>query len=152
MIYGEDKDFSAEIKRGRYLLYESLEIMEKYWLAKHGPYLCGDEISYADLAAYQDLVSHDAGRIIPEAVWGRYPQVRAWFRMMGERPHSKAVSAWQYQNVGRILDEGVKFPFRRKTAVLKGSEVHSGHNHGIVYAGMDDSYLEPDTDLPAVQA
>ena len=49
MIYGDDKDFSAEIKKGRYLLYESLDLLETYWL-KDREYLCGDEISYADLS------------------------------------------------------------------------------------------------------
>jgi len=141
MIYGEDKDFSAEIKKGRYLLYESLDLLETYWL-KDRQYLCGDEISYGDLAASQDLVSHDAGKIIPDGVWQKHPKVRAWFEEMAKRPHAKTVSAWQYENVGKILNDGVKFEFTRKTAVLKGSEVHSGHNHGIIYAGEDDSYLK----------
>ena len=94
------------------------------------------------MAAYQDLVSHDAGKIIPDGVWQKHPKVRAWFDTMAERPHAKTVSAWQYENVGKILNDGVKFEFKRKTAVLKGSEVHSGHNHGIIYAGDDDSYLK----------
>ncbi len=145
MIYGEDKDFSAEIRKGRYLLYESLDLLEKYWLKDHD-FLCGDEVSYADLAGYQDLVSHDAGKTIPDTVWNAHPRVKVWFHKMALRPHAQTVTAWQYENVGKILNEGVKFHFQRKTAVLKGSEVFSGHNHGIVYAGQDDSYLtaEPD--------
>ena len=58
------------------------------------------------------------------------------------RPPAKTVSAWQYKNVGKILNDGVKFEFRRKTAVLKGTEVYRVHNHGIVHAGQDDSYLK----------
>ena len=141
MIYGYDKDFSAEIKRGYFLLYESIDILEDYWL-KDRKYLCGDKISYPDLAAYQDLVSHDAGKIIADGVWKSHPKVRAWFDMMAHRPHGRTAGAWQYENVGKILNEGVKFVFKRKTAVLKGSEVHSGHNHGIPYIGDDDSYLK----------
>jgi len=148
MIYGYDKDFSAEIKKGRYLLYESLDLLETYWL-KDRDYLCGDEISYGDLAAYQDLVSHDAGKIIPNRVWKKHPKVSAWFDTMAKRTHAKTVSAWQYENVGKILNDGVKFEFKRKTAVLKGSEVHSGHNHGIIYAGEDDSYLKEESDSSA---
>ena len=82
MIYGYDKDFSAEIRKGRYILYESLDLLETYWL-KDRAYVCGDEISYADLAAYQDLVSHDAGKIIPDGVWQAHPKVRAWFETSG---------------------------------------------------------------------
>ena len=82
MIYGYDKDFSAEIKKGRYILYESLGLLETYWL-KDRAYVCGDEISYADLAAHQDLVSHDAGKIIPDGVWKKHPKVRAMVRYSG---------------------------------------------------------------------
>ena len=141
MIYGYDKDFSAEIKRGRYLLYEALDILEDYWLKDNRECMCGDVISFPDLAAFQDLVSHHAGNIIPDAVWDKHPKVKAWFARIAERPHAKTVSAWQYENVGKILNDGVKFDFKRKTAVLKGSEVHSGHNHGIPYADQDDTYL-----------
>ena len=141
MIYGYDKDFSAEIKRGRFLLYESLDIMENYWL-KDREYLCSDEVSYPDLAASQDLVSHDAGKIIPDAVWEKHPKVRTWFDKCLARPHAKTVSAWQYETIGKVINEGLKFEFKRKTAVLKGTEVHSGHNQGIVYAGDDDTYLK----------
>ena len=142
MIYGYDKDFSEEIKRGRFLLYESLNVLENYWL-KDSEYLCGDKMSYADIAASQDLVSHQAGRIIPDSVWEKHPKVKAWFDGLLTRPHAKAVSAWQYENVAKVLDEGLKFEFKRKTAVLKGTEVHSGHNHGITYAGDDnDTYLK----------
>lgn len=140
MIYGKDKDFSAEIKKGRYLLYESLDLLENYWL-KDREYLCCDEISYPDLAAYQDLVSHDAGMIIPDGIWKKHPKVRAWFDKIGKRTHSKTASAWQYENVGKIL-KGATIQFCRKTAVLKGSEVYSGHNHGIPYIGENDRYLD----------
>ena len=141
MIYGYDKDFSEEIKRGRFLLYESLDVMENYWLKKDS-FICGDTISYPDIAACQDLLSHDAGRIIPDAVWDKHPKTHTWLRKMLDRPHAQAVGAWQYENVGKILDEGLKFNFKRRTAVLKGTEVKSGHNHGITYKGDDDSYIK----------
>ena len=141
MIYGEDKDFSAEIKRGRFLLYESLDVLENYWL-KDRKYMCSDVISYPDIAASMDLVSHDAGRIIPQSVWDKHPKVKAWFKKMVDRPHAKTVSAWQYEHCAKVLDEGLKFDFKRKTAVLKGTEITSGHNHGISYAGDDDTYLK----------
>jgi len=140
MIYGYDKDFTAEIKRGRFLLYEAFDVLENYWL-KDNEFMCGDTISYPDIAASQDLVSHDAGRIIPESIWQSHPKVKAWFDRMLARPHAKTVSAWQYENVRKVLDEGVKFDFQRKTAVLKGTEVFSGHNHGISHAGDDDTYV-----------
>jgi len=142
MIYGEDKDFSAEIKRGRFLLYEALDVLETYWFKGNNQFVCGDAISFADLAASQDLASHDAGRTIPDAVWAKHPKTHAWFKRVMARPHAKAVSGWIYENVAKVLDEGVRFEFKRKTAVLKGSEVKSGHNHGISYAGDDDSYLK----------
>nr|P43387.2 RecName: Full=Dichloromethane dehalogenase; Short=DCM dehalogenase [Methylophilus leisingeri]AAA25443.1 Dichloromethane Dehalogenase / Glutathione S-Transferase [Methylophilus sp.] len=140
MIYGYDKDFTVEVTKGRFLLYESFDILEKYWL-KDGDYLCGNTLSYPDLATCQDLVSHDAGRIIPTSMWDSHPKVKAWFARMMDREHAKTVSAWQYENVRKYLDDGVKLNFQRKTAVLKGTEVYSGHNNGIIYNGDDDSFV-----------
>ena len=59
--------------------------------------------------------------------------------MAQRQGHAKTVSAWQHENVGKILKDGVKFEFTRKTAVLKGSEVHGGHNHGIIDAAAPGS-------------
>ena len=80
-IYGTDKDFSAESRKGRYVLYESMEVLENYWL-KDREYVCGDEISYADLAAFHEFVSHDAGKIIPDKVWKKHPRLTAWFNKL----------------------------------------------------------------------
>ena len=66
-IYGEDKDFTAERRKGYHVLYESLDVMENFWL-KDRDYCCGDEVSYADLAGFHEMVSHHAGKIIPDKV------------------------------------------------------------------------------------
>lgn len=63
--------------------------------------LCGDEISYADLAALREFVSHDAGKIIPDNVWTKHPRIRAWFERLSARPATKAVSEWQYDALGK---------------------------------------------------
>lgn len=55
-------------------------------------YLCGDEISFADLLGYHELVSHVAGAILGDADWQKHPNVKRWFDTISERPHSKAVS------------------------------------------------------------
>ena len=71
MIYGKDKDFTAEVRKGKHLLYESMDLLEKYWL-KDTAYLCGDEISYGDLAGFHEFVSHHAGGIISDIVWNKH--------------------------------------------------------------------------------
>ena len=80
-IYGEDKDFTAERRKGYHVLYESMAVMEDYWL-KDRDYVCGNEVSYADLAAFHEMVSHHAGKIIPEHVWEKHPRITAWFERM----------------------------------------------------------------------
>jgi glutathione S-transferase len=146
LIYGEkiysDK-FAVEQKKGRTLLYEAMGILENYWL-KDRKYVCGDAISYADLVAFHEFVSHDAGRIIPESVWSGFPKITAWFERLSGRPHARTVSEWQYAAVGKILrGELTGSMFSRRTAVLKGTEVFSGHNHGIPYLNESvDTYIE----------
>ena len=102
MIYGPDKDFSAERRKGYHLLYESMGVLEDYWLWE-SDYICGDTVSYADLAAFHELVSHDAGKIIPDKVWKKHPRIGEWFERMSARPASKAVSAWQYETIAKVL-------------------------------------------------
>ncbi len=140
MIYGKDKDFSAERRKGYHVLYESIGMMENYWL-KNSDYVCGDEITYADLAAFHEMVSHHAGNIIPEKVWDKHPRLQAWFERVAERPASKAVSDWQYEVIGQILNDGLEIPFSRRTAVLKGTEVHGGQNNGIPHLGEKDDFI-----------
>ena len=140
MIYGADKDFTAERRKGYHVLYESMEVLEDYWL-KDGNYLCGDEVSFADLAAFHELVSHDAGNIIPEKVWNKHPRISAWFERMSERPASKAVSEWQYDTVRKVMAGEMKVEFSRRTAVLKGTEAYGGHNRGIPHLDEKDDYI-----------
>ncbi len=139
-IYGADKDFSAERRKGYHVLYESMDVMERYWL-KGRDYLCGDEVSYADLAALHEFVSHDAGKIIPSKVWKKHPRISAWFERMSERPATRAVSEWQYDAIGKVLAGELKVKFTRRTAVLKGTEAYGGHNHGIPHLGEDEDYI-----------
>lgn len=147
LIYGEkpySKKFSAEQNKGRTCLYESMGTLENYWL-KDREYVCGDEVSYADLAAFHEFVSHDAGKIIPDSVWEGFPLINAWYKKMSERPHAKAASDWQFQTVAKILKgEITASAFNRKTAVLKGTEVFSGHNNGIPYNndGSIEDYIK----------
>jgi glutathione S-transferase len=144
LIYGEklhSEKFVVEQKKGRTLLYEAMGTLENYWL-RDRDYVCGDEISYADLAAFHEFVSHAAGKIIPDQVWEGFPKIKAWFERLSERPHAKTVSEWQYATVAKILrGEITGSMFKRRTAVLKGTEVFSGHNNGIPYVNdsVDDS-------------
>ena len=128
-IWGKH-DYSKEIQKGRYVLYESMAQLDN-WLSET-PYLCGDEISYADLQGYHEFVSHIAGAIIPEDIWRRYARVKAWCDTMGERPHAKTVSK-MIMDVGRIRLSGELIPMRRRTSLAKGTEVVGGHTTGIPY-------------------
>lgn len=140
MIYGKDKDFSAERRKGYHVLYELIGLMENYWL-KDSDYVCGDQITYADLAAFQELVSHHAGKIIPDNVWKKHPKLTAWFERMSERPAAKVVSEWQYDAIGKVLAGELWVDFKRRTAVLKGTEAYGGHNRGIPHLGEKDDYI-----------
>jgi glutathione S-transferase len=144
LIYGEEpysERFRVEQNKGRTLLYEAMGVLENYWL-RDREYVCGDEISYADLVAFHEFVSHDAGKIIPDKVWQGFPKISAWFKKLSERPHAKTVSTWKYDGVAKII-AGERIPFKRRTAVLKGTEVFSGHNHGIPYLNEKvEEYIE----------
>ena len=140
LIYGADKDFTAERRKGYHVLYESLGVLEGYWL-KSGDYLCGDEVSYADLAAFHELVSHDAGKIISDRVWKKHPRITAWFERMSARPASKAVSDWQYETIRKVLAGELTVEFNRRTAVLKGTEAYGGHNHGSPHLDEERDYV-----------
>lgn len=60
------QDYSREIAKRRNTLDDSLTYLES-WLGHH-TYLCGDEISFADLLAYHELVSHVAREVLGDAV------------------------------------------------------------------------------------
>ena len=145
MIFGEkpfSEKFAAEQRKGRAILYESMGVIEKYWL-KDREYVCGDEVSYADLVTFHEFVSHDAGKIIPDTVWKGFPRIAAWFKKLSARPHAKIVSEWQYETIAKVLKgEITASVFKRRTAVLKGTEVFGGHNHGIPYLNEKDDYIE----------
>ncbi|MFK7966603.1 MAG: glutathione binding-like protein [Burkholderiaceae bacterium] len=140
LIYGKDKDFTAERRKGKHLLYESMDLLENYWL-ENGDYVCGNEITYADLCAFHEFVSHDAGKIIPDTVWKKHPKITAWFARISERPAAKAVSEWQYDAVSKVMSGEMDITFTRRTAVLKGTEAHGGHNNGIPHLGEKYDYI-----------
>lgn len=121
-IWGKH-DYSKEIAKGRYVLNESMVFMES-WLAKT-EYVCGDEISFADLLHYHEFVSHTAGAIISAEEWQKFPHVRRWFDKISGRPHSKAVSEMIMQ-VGAMRLAGTLIPMNRKTSLAKGTEITPG--------------------------
>ena len=121
-IWGKN-DYSREIAKGRYTLDDSLAYLEA-WLSK-SKYLCGDEISFADLLGYHELVSHVAGAILGDADWQKHPKVKQWFDTISERPNSKAVNEMIVQ-VGAMRLAGDLIPMRRKTSLAKGTEVTPG--------------------------
>jgi glutathione S-transferase len=118
-IWGE-RDFSREIALGRHRLFESMDILEQ-WLSRT-PYLCGDEVSFADLMGYHELVSHEAGAIISPDEWRRYPAVRGWFDRLCEREHAQAVSQ-MIMMVGAMRQAGKPMPMNRRTSLAKGTEI-----------------------------
>lgn len=124
------RDYSREIEKGRYVLHESMGILEG-WL-KQADYVCGDEISFADLQGFHEFVSHDAGGVIPDADWQRFPHVRAWFDRLYARPHAQTVSE-TIREVGRIRAAGEIIPMTRKTSLAKGTEIVGSGTLGIPY-------------------
>ena len=121
-IWGK-RDYSKEIEKGKYTLNESMQIMEM-WLGKT-KYLCGGEISFADLMAQHEFMSHHAGKIISDAEWRKFPKIRQWFDELAERPHSKTVSEMIMQ-VGAMRLAGNLIPMTRKTSLAKGTEITPG--------------------------
>ena len=121
-IWGKN-DYSKEIAKGRYVLDDSLPYLEA-WLTK-SKYLCGDEISFADLMGYHEVVSHVAGAILGDADWQKHPKIKQWYDTISERPHSKPVSEMIMQ-VGAMRLAGDLIPMTRKTSLAKGTEVTPG--------------------------
>jgi len=121
-IWGKH-DYSKEIEKGKFTLDESMKVMDA-WLAK-SDYLCGDEISFADLLGYHEYVSHVAGAIISDTDWQRHPNVRRWYDAITARPHSTAVSEMIMQ-VGAMRQAGDLIPMTRKTSLAKGTEITPG--------------------------
>lgn len=128
-IWGK-QDYSKEIEKGRCVLKESMEVLEG-WL-QHTPYVCGKEISFADLQGFHEFMSHHAGKIIPDSEWQLYPNVKAWFDRIFERPHTAVVST-TIMKVGEIRSTGEVIPMTRRTSLAKGTEVVGSGNVGIPY-------------------
>ena len=128
-IWGKH-DYSKETEKGRFLLHESMALMEG-WLSKTR-YLRGDELSYADLQGYHEFVSHIAGAIIPAEVWKQHPALTQWCNAMGERPHAQSVNQTIMQ-VGQTRLAGELIPMQRTTSLAKGTEIVGGHTTGIPY-------------------
>lgn len=128
-IWGK-RDYSKEIEKGRFVLHESMEILEG-WLKKT-PYVCGDEISFADLQGFHEFVSHYAGGVLSDEEWAQYPHVKAWFDKLLERPHAQTV-ATTIMEVGKIRRSGQIIPMTRRTSLAKGTEVVGSGNLGIPY-------------------
>ena len=121
-IWGK-RDYSKEIEKGKFTLDESMAVMEP-WLAAN-PYICGDDISFADLLSYHEFVSHEAGKIISNADWQKCPNIRQWFDKITERSHAQAVSEMIMQ-VGAMRLAGDLIPMTRKTSLAKGTEITPG--------------------------
>ena len=121
-IWG-DNDYSKEIAKGRFTLDESMTYLET-WLGKNA-YLCGDEISFADLLAYHELVSHVAGETVTDADWQKNPNTKAWYDKINARQHSTKISEVIMQ-VGQMRLAGDLIPMTRETSLAKGTEVTPG--------------------------
>ena len=87
--------------------------------------LYGDDISFADLPGYHELLCHVAGAILGEADWRKLPKVKQWYDRLSERPHAQAVNEMIMQ-VGAMRQAGELIPMTRKTSLAKGTEVIAG--------------------------
>lgn len=121
-IWGK-RDYSKEIEKGWHTLHESLEILEG-WLSQTR-YLCGEEISFADLQGYHELVSHVAGEIIQAKHWQAFPNVQRWYNALSDRPYSLEVNQ-TIMEVGKMRLAGNLIPMTRKTSLAKGTELIPG--------------------------
>lgn len=128
-IWG-DRDYSKEIEKGRFVLEESMGLLEG-WLSKT-QYVCGNELSFADLQGFHEFVSHHAGGVIPDEQWARFPSVKRWFDELWARPHTQTVST-AILEVGRIRKAGDVIPMTRRTSLAKGTEIAGSGNLGIPY-------------------
>jgi glutathione S-transferase len=128
-IWGK-QDYSKEIEKGRFVLAESMNILEG-WLAKT-EYVCGGEISFADLQGFHEFVSHYAGAVLPDEEWDKFPHVKAWFHKLLARPHAQTVTT-TIMKVGKIRQSGKLIPMTRRTSLAKGTEVVGSGTIGIPY-------------------
>lgn len=117
------QDYSREIALGRFILEESMAVMERW--AAQSDYLCGDEISFADLLAAHEFMSHRAGEIISDETWAKYPSLKAWFDRILARPHTEKVSE-MIMAVGAMRLSGEIIPMTRTTSLAKGTAIDPG--------------------------
>lgn len=129
-IWGK-RDYSREIAKGRYVLEESMDLLEK-WLGQTA-YLCGNKISFADLLGFHEFVSHEAGAIIAPETWARYPNTRRWYDAIDQRPLTAQVCG-MIREVGKMRRQGILIEMHRKTSLAKGTEVDGAGTVGIPYA------------------
>ena len=128
-IWGK-RDYSKEIDKARNVLYESMGILEN-WL-EQTEYVCGNEISFADLQGFHEFVSHTAGAIIPDEKWQQHPNLKRWFDTLMLRPHAKTVAATIMQ-IGQMRLQGNDIPMNRRTSLAKGTEIVGAGTQGIPY-------------------
>ena len=128
-IWGK-QDYSKEIEKGRFVLAESMTILEG-WLSKTD-YVCGSEISFADLQGFHEFVSHYAGGVLSDDDWDRFPHVKVWFHKLMERPHAQTV-AQTIMQVCKIRQAGEIIPMTRTTSLAKGTEIVGSGTIGIPY-------------------
>lgn len=124
------RDYSKEIEKGRFVLSESMGILDG-WLGKT-EYVCGDEISFADLQGFHEFVSHQAGGVLADSDWAHFPNVKKWFDALSERPHAQTVST-TIKQVGKIRQAGELIPMTRRTSLAKGTEIVGSGSIGIPY-------------------
>ena len=128
-IWGK-RDYSKEIKKGHTVLRESLSILDN-WLDENR-FLCGTEISFADLQGFHEFMSHYAGNIISDEQWAKFKNVKIWFERILERPYTKTISNTILE-VGEKRRAGQVIPMTRRTSLAKGTEVEGSGNLDIPY-------------------
>ena len=104
-------DYSAQIIKGRGILSESMDTIEGHFL-KTTEYVAGNEVSYADLCCYHEFVSHNAGKLISDEEYAKYPKISAWLAKMDALEHSDAVSEG-IKGIAKMRMDGIVIPMKR---------------------------------------
>jgi len=76
------------VEETRLFLLRSLDLLENYWL-KDTPFLCGSEITIADIACACEV---DQTRQVGIIEWEKYPRLKEWLDRMLAIPEFKFVS------------------------------------------------------------
>jgi len=128
-IWGK-RDYSKEIEKGHVVLRESMIILDN-WLDE-SRFLCGTEISFADLQAFHEFMSHYAGNIISAEQWAEFKNLKMWFERILEWSYTKAISSPILEVCEKIL-AGQAIPMKRRTSLAKGTEVKGSGTLDIPY-------------------